>query len=65
MDSSALIKQEGLALMVHTSNPSFLGGRDQEDYSLRPAQAKWSKTLASATPQILHFLSSLHPFIDI
>jgi hypothetical protein len=25
--------------MAHTSNPSYLGGRDQEDRGLRPAQA--------------------------
>jgi hypothetical protein len=51
-------------MVAYFCNPSY-SGQTKEDYSLRPAQAKWSKTLASATPQILHFLSSLHPFIDI
>jgi hypothetical protein len=26
-------------LVVYTCNPSYLGGRDQEDHSLKPAQA--------------------------
>jgi hypothetical protein len=30
--------------VAHICNPSYLGGRDQEDHSLRPVQAK-SKTL--------------------
>jgi hypothetical protein len=27
-------------VVAHTCNPSYLGGRDQEDCGLRPAQAK-------------------------
>jgi hypothetical protein len=30
-------------LVAHTRNPSYLGGRDQEDCSLKPAQAKSSQ----------------------
>jgi hypothetical protein len=29
-------------LMAHASNPSYSGGRDQEDLSLKPAQANSS-----------------------
>jgi hypothetical protein len=32
------------ALVAHTCNPSYLGGRDQEDHGLRPARAKKKKT---------------------
>jgi hypothetical protein len=28
--------------MAHASNPSYSGGRDQEDLSLKPAQANSS-----------------------
>jgi hypothetical protein len=28
-----------LVLVAHTYNPSYLGGRDQEDHSSKPAQA--------------------------
>jgi hypothetical protein len=31
--------------MAHAYNPSYLGGRDEEDHSLRPAQAKKFKRL--------------------
>jgi hypothetical protein len=30
-----------LALVAHICNPSYSGGRDQEDSSLKPAWAKW------------------------
>jgi hypothetical protein len=30
-------------LVVHTCNPSFSGGRDQEDHGLKPAWANSSK----------------------
>jgi hypothetical protein len=30
------------ALVVHTCNPSYSGGRDQEDHSSKPAQANSS-----------------------
>jgi hypothetical protein len=30
----------GSIVVAHTSNPSYLGGRDQEDSGLRPAQGK-------------------------
>jgi hypothetical protein len=35
----ALFKKEKQAqvLVAHVSNPSYSGGRDQEDYSLKPA----------------------------
>jgi hypothetical protein len=32
----------GWAPVVHTCNPSYLGGRDQEDWSSKPAQANSS-----------------------
>jgi hypothetical protein len=28
-------------MVAHTCNPSYQGGRDQEDHGLRSAQAKW------------------------
>jgi hypothetical protein len=32
-------------LVAHTYNPSYSGGRDQEDNGLKPAQAKsWKKS---------------------
>jgi hypothetical protein len=36
--------------VAHISNPSYLGGRDQEDRSLRPAQANSSRDPISKTP---------------
>jgi hypothetical protein len=37
----------GQALMAHFYNPSYLGGRDQEDQGLKPAQANslWDPSL--------------------
>jgi hypothetical protein len=32
-------KKKSLALVAHTCNPSYSGSRDQEDRSLKPAQA--------------------------
>jgi hypothetical protein len=39
------------ALVVHTSNPSYSGGKDQEDHGLKPAGANslrdpiWKKSI--------------------
>jgi hypothetical protein len=33
-------KSEKLGMMAYTCNLSYLGGRDQEDCSSKPAQAK-------------------------
>jgi hypothetical protein len=38
-----------LALVAHACNPSYSGGRDQQDCSLKPAQAKLHKTLTQKT----------------
>jgi hypothetical protein len=38
------------ALVAHTYNPSYSGGRDQEDRSLKPAQANSSQDPISKTP---------------
>jgi hypothetical protein len=35
-------KKSGWALVAHTGNPSYSGGRDQEDHGLKPAQANSS-----------------------
>jgi hypothetical protein len=35
--------KEGWALVAHTCNPSYLGGRDQEDFGSKPAQASCSQ----------------------
>jgi hypothetical protein len=32
--------------MAHTCNPSYAGGRDQEDHSLKPARAIVQETLS-------------------
>jgi hypothetical protein len=53
--------------VAHTYNPSYLGGRDQEDYSLRPAQANSLQDLilkhptqkrAGTVTQVIEFLPS-------
>jgi hypothetical protein len=36
-------------LVAHTCNPSYSGGRDQEDHVLKPAQANSCKTLSWKT----------------
>jgi hypothetical protein len=33
-------KKMRLGVVVHTCNPSYSGGRDQEDHDLRPTSAK-------------------------
>jgi hypothetical protein len=35
-----------LAPVVHASNPSYSGDRDQEGHGSKPAQAKFCKTLS-------------------
>jgi hypothetical protein len=37
----------GQALMAHACNPSYSGGRDEEDQGLKPAQANSSQDLIS------------------
>jgi hypothetical protein len=39
-------KPTSQALVAHTCNPSYSGGRDQEDHSLKPALANSSETLS-------------------
>jgi hypothetical protein len=34
-------KKKSQALVVHTCNPSYSGGRDQEDHGSKPAQGKY------------------------
>jgi hypothetical protein len=36
-----------LGAVAHVYNPSYLGGRNWEDHSLRPVRAKLSKTPTS------------------
>jgi hypothetical protein len=36
--------------VAHACNPSYLGGRDQEDHGLKPAQASSSWDLISKKP---------------
>jgi hypothetical protein len=38
-------------LVAHACNPSYSGGRDQEDLSLRPAQANGSQDPISKIPE--------------
>jgi hypothetical protein len=42
--------EQGQALVAHYCNPCYSVGRDQEDHSLRPVQAK-SKTLSQKYPK--------------
>jgi hypothetical protein len=39
-------------MVAYNHNPSYLGGRDQEDCSLRPAPAKSLKNLISTTKRL-------------
>jgi hypothetical protein len=39
-NSEALKRKSIWALVAHTCNPSYSGGRDQEDHSSKPVQAK-------------------------
>jgi hypothetical protein len=41
---------ECLELVVHACNPSYSGGRDQEDHCLKPAQANSLKDPISKIP---------------
>jgi hypothetical protein len=42
--------RKSLVLVAHTCNPSYSGGRDQEDYSSKPAQANNSWECISKIP---------------
>jgi hypothetical protein len=42
MLSSKVKKNVSLALVAHAHNPSYSGGRDQEDHGSKPAQANSS-----------------------
>jgi hypothetical protein len=48
--------------MAHTNNPSYLGGRDQEDQSWKPAQEgeKVSKTPSKSISQAWYQSSQLY-----
>jgi hypothetical protein len=43
--SSAVEKQIGQTLVAHTCNPSYSGGRDQEDHGSKPV---WTKIVPKA-----------------
>jgi hypothetical protein len=56
--------------VAHAYNPSYLGGRDQEDHSLKPAQANSSQDLSRKNPsqkradgvvQVVECLPSMRP----
>jgi hypothetical protein len=38
--------------VVHTCNPSYLGGRDQEDHISKPIQANSCETLSGTKPTL-------------
>jgi hypothetical protein len=42
--------ENGWMLVAHTCNPSYSGGRDQEDHSLTQAQANSSRDPISKIP---------------
>jgi hypothetical protein len=39
METNKQKQKHSQALVAHTCNPSYSGGRDQEDHSLKPARA--------------------------
>jgi hypothetical protein len=43
LPKAASILKTGWALLAHTCNPSYPGGRDQEDHGSKPAQANSSQ----------------------
>jgi hypothetical protein len=43
---------KGYTLVAHACNSTYLGGRDQEDHSLRPPQAKSSQDPILKIPNI-------------
>jgi hypothetical protein len=45
-----LLAHSRLVLVAHTCNLSYLGGRDQEDSSLKPAQSNSSQDPISKKP---------------
>jgi hypothetical protein len=47
VNMSISIHMQCWVLVAHTYNPSYLGSRDQEDHSLRPAQV-----LKTSSPKI-------------
>jgi hypothetical protein len=44
--------QASQAMVAHACNPSYLGGRDQEDFSSRPTLANSSQDPISKNPQV-------------
>jgi hypothetical protein len=46
-----ILKSKGLGMVVRAYNSSYLGSRDQDDYSWRSAQAKVSKTTSQPVSQ--------------
>jgi hypothetical protein len=46
-------------LVAHACNPSYLGGNDQEDYGLKPAQAKSWQDSPPTQPMAEH--TACHP----
>jgi hypothetical protein len=42
--------KSGHSIMVHSCNPSYSGGRDQEDWGLKPAWANSCETLSWKNP---------------
>jgi hypothetical protein len=45
-----LLNKELKSPVAHAYNPSYSGGRDQEDHSLKPAQANSSQDPISKKP---------------
>jgi hypothetical protein len=44
------VRKKGQALVAHTCNPSYSGGRDQEDHSLKPTQGNHLRDPISKIP---------------
>jgi hypothetical protein len=48
--STIIKKTKNWALVAHAYNPSYSGGRDQEDLGLKPAQAKFRSPYLEKNP---------------
>jgi hypothetical protein len=56
-----ILKWEHLGTVAYFCNPSYSGGRDQEDHSLRPVQAKNLQGPISTNEKLSVVMHTCHP----